>query len=261
MLGIGAIAKSVQDAELVNDIIATQKPVEQKLNSFKVVIPIENLQYPVNPATLHALNEVKKALENDMPIFDEEPVQFREAALNWQLIMSIENKEGGPDIAFNGRPAHYFREFLKERLTQKSDLHYYYTWASFGANLFKPSPKKVQELESTIAEGEKEVQDYLQRKILILPVYHTTALPHGKVYWQLFSIFKTFKKYIPFVAYANTWGLPSLTIPVAEDENGLPIGIQVISSVGNENAIFQVGRVLENKLRGFELAPINKLLK
>ena len=253
MFGVGAIAKSVADATLIHHIIADSIPKSVDLSQFELNIPIENLVFPANDSTKRALLKAKSALSNRFFIIDSEPLYYRDAALYWQLIMSINNPTDSY-IAFNGKRPRFLYEFLKEKLTKKSKLHFYYTWAGFGANLFKPSAKKVAELEEIIPKLEKEVNAYLQHRILILPVYHETALQHGKVYWEIFSIKKTFLKYMPFVAYANTWGLPSLTVPVAEDERGLPIGLQVISAVGNEDAIFQVGQILENKLRGFKRA-------
>ena len=57
---------------------------------------------------------------------------------------------------------------------------------------------------------------------------------------------------MPFVAYANVWGLPSLTIPIGQDENHMPIAIQIISRIGNESAIFQLGHLLEKQFRGYQ---------
>ncbi|HLR09485.1 MAG TPA: amidase family protein [Bacillota bacterium] len=62
---------------------------------------------------------------------------------------------------------------------------------------------------------------------------------------------KLFLQYMPYVAYANVWGLPSLTVPVGTDENDMPIGVQIISSNGNEEAIFQLGEVIEKEYRGY----------
>ncbi|RKQ34768.1 amidase [Oceanobacillus halophilus] len=256
MLGIGAIAKSVQDAELVNQIIAKNVPVDREISSYEVVIPMEQLRYPARESTLHSLEKVKRVLSSSFAVKDEEPSHYHEAAELWQLIMSMDGAKGGADIAFNGRPHHFFKEYVKERMFHRSDLHHYYTWAAYGAKLFRPSPKKSNELKMIIKDGEEEVLSYLEKKLLILPVYHTTALPHGEVYSQIFSIRKTYQNYMPFVAYANTWGLPALTIPVAEDEQGLPVGIQIISANGNEDAIFQIGKVLEKESRGYKRAML-----
>ena len=65
--------------------------------------------------------------------------------------------------------------------------------------------------EETLKRGDQHLEEYLESRILILPVYNRTAPEHGKLYSELFSIKKTFKKYMPYVAYANVWGLPSLT--------------------------------------------------
>jgi len=257
MLGIGAIGKSVRDAELINDIIANERPKDVDLCKFKVILPLNKIHFPITQPVLHALKKVKSTIEkHNMPVFDETPPYYHSSALLWQLIMSIDGGEGGAKIAFGGKPIRPFMEFLKERVGKHSELHYFFTWATFGANLFRPSPKKIHEINDSLEKGDQEVGEYLKNAILILPVYHTAALPHGQVYWELFSIFKTFKKYIPFVAYANTWGLPSLTVPVADDDNGLPIGVQIISSIGNEKAIFQVGEWLEKNLRGYRRVPL-----
>ncbi|MFY9113980.1 MAG: amidase family protein, partial [Dethiobacteria bacterium] len=78
--------------------------------------------------------------------------------------------------------------------------------------------------------------------------------PHGKVFQELFSLRMTYRRYIPFVAYANTWGLPALIVPVAENDDGLPIGLQIISRVGNEEAIFKLGEMIEKEFRGYRRA-------
>lgn len=56
---------------------------------------------------------------------------------------------------------------------------------------------------------------------------------------------------MPYVAYANVWGLPALTIPVGEDEDGLPISIQIIGQNGNEELIFKLGDILTDAFRGY----------
>ena len=71
---------------------------------------------------------------------------------------------------------------------------------------------------------------------------------------EVFSPLMTYKKYMPFIAYANTWGLPTLTIPILEDAGGLPISLQIISKIGNEDAIFKLAEILEQEFRGYKRA-------
>ncbi len=257
MLGIGAIAKSVQDARLINEIIAVSTPAEVSLEDFSVTMPLDNLFYPVNRATSKCLAEVKNylALQKQIKVVDEPPPYYTDAAQLWQLIMSM-SAEDVAALAFGQRPVKVVREYLKEILFKSSDLHRFITWALIGAAMFAPKPNKIAEIEAIISSGDQTVYHYLDKRLLVLPVYHTAATKHGKVIQELFSIKRTFLRYIPFVAYPNTWGLPSLTVPVAEDEQCLPIAIQIISRVGNEEAIFKLGEILEKHFRGYRRAPI-----
>ena len=127
----------------------------------------------------------------------------------------------------------------------------YLSCALIGANLFKPSQKRIKEIELFLREGDKTLNSYLQNRLLIFPVYHRSALKHGELFKEIFSINKTYKQYMPYIAYANVWGLPSLTVPIGFDDNNLPIGIQIISKIGNEDAIFRLGKKLEDKFGGY----------
>ena len=117
--------------------------------------------------------------------------------------------------------------------------------------MFKPSKRRIREINETIVQGDEWISDYLSKRLLILPVYHTGAGKHGQVFKEIFSIRKTYLQYMPYVAYANVWGLPSLTLPVGLDENDMPISIQIISAIGNESAIFRLGSIIEKKFHGY----------
>jgi Asp-tRNA(Asn)/Glu-tRNA(Gln) amidotransferase A subunit family amidase len=66
----------------------------------------------------------------------------------------------------------------------------------------------------------------------------------------------SYKRYIPFVAYVNTWGLPAVVVPVSENEDGLPIAVQITSRVGNEDALFTLAAILEKQFRGYRRCPL-----
>src|SRR5699024_9766764 len=109
--------------------------------------------------------------------------------------------------------------------------HEYLSWALIGSNLFKPTARRKNEIEDFIEEGDFNLNRYLKNRILLFPVYHRSALNHGEMYKEIFSIKKTYKRYMPYTAYSNVWGLPALTIPIGFDKNKLPIGIQLISKM------------------------------
>lgn len=154
-------------------------------------------------------------------------------------------------LVFNNDRLNVLAAYAKEKLTKKTQIHPFLSWALIGAKLFKPSASRTREIENIVEQGDDRLADYLKNRLLIFPVYHTGAPTHGKVYQEIFSIRKTFLQYMPYVAYANVWGLPSLTIPAGTDENEMPIGVQIISMNGNESAIFQLGKIVEDNVRGY----------
>lgn len=251
MLGIGPMTKSVRDARLLYEIIADHKVTPTNLKEFTInVIPKTN--FPLSRRTTKLLTQVYKTCREDYLVERKVPAYFNESAVLWQKIMSIEGgKMAGTH--FNG---HVITEHVKEKFFKNSAHHRYLSWALIGAKLFEPSTKEIEKMTETIEAGDQFLDAYLEKRILAFPVYHSPAPNHGKVYSEIFSIRKTFKKYMPYIAYANVWGLPSLTIPIGVNRAGLPIAIQLMSKNGNEDALFQLGERLENAFLGYQLAKL-----
>ncbi|MBS4209899.1 amidase [Bacillus sp. FJAT-50079] len=248
MLGIGPIVKSVRDARLIYGIIAKEK--KERTHSEPITIEfLSDIGFPLANHTSDLLEQIKERLP--FQSVENIPPYFKESALLWQEIMSIDGGASMVAAASSERKMNPVKEYLKEKLSHRSEYHDYLTWALIGTRLFKPNHIRIKEIEATIGKGSKTVHHYLENKVLIMPVYHETALNHGQLYRELFSIKKTFLKYMPFVAYPNVWGLPSLTIPIGKDEKGLPIGIQLISCNGNEELIFNIGEIVEEHFRGY----------
>ncbi|TKD71071.1 amidase [Pseudalkalibacillus hwajinpoensis] len=251
MLGIGAMSKSVQDARLINEIIAHETPPDRTLSDFKIVYPLPHHRFPINRETYQLITRIRDTFDGELAEEQANPPFFNEAALMWQQMMSI---DGGADMAklmLDNDKASPFGEFMKEKFFRNSDVHPYLSWALIGARLFKPTQKQINQIHAALKRGDDILEDYLDDRILIMPVYHSPAPVHGQLYQELFSIRKTFLHYMPNVAYANVWGLPSLVVPVGTSKEGLPIGVQLVSRVGNEEALFQFGEQLEKRVGGY----------
>ncbi|MCU1405230.1 MAG: amidase [Glaciihabitans sp.] len=54
--------------------------------------------------------------------------------------------------------------------------------------------------------------------------------------------------YAPFTSFVNVSGLPAITLPVAQTEEGLPMGVQVIGRPGGENVLLAIGAQLQRRL-------------
>ncbi|WP_283153276.1 amidase [Guptibacillus hwajinpoensis] len=251
MLGIGAMSKSVQDARLINQIIAHKQPPERNLADFKLVYPVPHHRYPINRETFQLITTIRDAFDGELSEEQANPPFFEEAALMWQQMMSI---DGGADMAklmLENDKASPIGEYMKEKLFRSSDVHPYLSWALIGTKLFKPNQKQIKQIHASLKRGDEILVDYLDDRILIMPVYHSPAPLHGELYQELFSIRKTFLNYMPYIAYANVWGLPSLTIPIGTSKEGLPIGVQLVSRVGHEEALFQLGEQIEQRIGGY----------
>lgn len=251
MLGIGPIVKSVRDAKLIYQIIASHQAPEKELSNVKIAILPKILGFPISYATEAAMQQVKETLKVDFSMQEAVPPFFEESSQMWQEMMSVDGGNGVAKIAFGERSVHLYKEYFQELLSGKAELHRYLTWALIGMKWFKPSKSRINEIKTLLREGDELLNEYLENRVLIMPVYHRAAPKHGELYKELFSIRKTFLRYMPYIAYPNVWGLPSLTIPVSGDEDGMPIGIQLVSKNGNEDLLFRLGEILETKTRGY----------
>lgn len=251
MLGFGAMAKSVDDAELINDIVADHPPPEINLDGFTITVYTRDPQIPLDNETEECLTEIARHFSRGYQVDHSPPPFLHQVSLMWQLIMSYDENGEFIASAFGDRPFRPVREYLKEVISGSSEYHRYLTWALIGAGLFKPSPKQLVQLKEDLARVDEAAASYFAKRVLVLPVYHTTALPHGELFREIFSIRKTYLKHMPYIALANVLGLPALIVPVGTDKQGLPIGVQLISAVGNEKALFHFGRELEKNFRGY----------
>lgn len=252
MLGMGAMAKSVADAELINKIVAEQQPLDIESEKFQLTVFPSQTEFPLGEDTKDLLRKIGTSLAQDYSVDDELPGFFNSLSLIWQMIMSYEGEGNMITTTFAKTKFNPLWEYIKEVFAGKSDFHAYFTWAIIGAGLFRPTEKKINQLRWDLEQIDLEAKTYFANRVLILPTFHTTALPHGQVFSQIFSIRKTFLHYMPYIALANVLGLPVLTIPVGTDSQGLPIGVQLITATGNEKALFHFGRQLEGEFGGYQ---------
>lgn len=253
MLGIGPIAKSVRDAKLVYSLITEHRIEERDLSNFTINV-FRTTEFPLSDETVKLLNNVYLSLKDAFMTVREPLPYLEESALFWQEIMSIDGGDSTRKVAFENGNGNPLTAYLKDKVNGKAEIHQYLSWALIGASLFKPSSKRIDELSYLLDAGDQFLEGYLEKRLIVMPVYHTAAPLHGIVYKEIFSIKKTFLKYMPFTAYANTWGLPALTVPIGKDADGMPIGLQIIGKNGNEDAIFSLGSFLEKEFGGYARA-------
>ncbi len=252
MSSIGPIGKSVNDVQLIYNLTKNShdnsKTLFEKMNI--EILPNDN-GYPLSEETAEKLTTVYQFIKENYNTTESIPPYFNESAQLWQEIMSIDGGKEIKELAFNTDRVNLWRQYISEKMTGKTNTHNYLTWALIGASLFKPSQKRKNEINSIITDGDIILDRYLKNKLLIFPVYYDSAPLHGNLYKEIFAINKTYKQYMPYIAYANVWGLPSLTIPIGFNANHLPIGIQIMSKNHNEESIFTLGKQIEKEFGGY----------
>lgn len=58
------------------------------------------------------------------------------------------------------------------------------------------------------------------------------------------------EQFAPFTPFVNMTGQPAISLPLHTDENGLPIGVQLVAAPGREDLLLQVAAQLEAEMPG-----------
>src|SRR5690625_4722860 len=207
MESYGPMGKSVRDMQLLYEIMTNQKFSPNATTDLTINILPTEVPYPLNKSTQRLLDQVAQFLKETHTIQRTIPPYFAESSELWQRIMSIDGSKPIEQLAFNDEPStsRLVWTYLREKSRKNTDWHRYLLWALLGSKLFKPSKVKVEEIEQIIIDGDQYLQTHLDNQLLIFPIYHTPTQSHGDVFGEIFSIRKTFKQYMPYLAYANVW--------------------------------------------------------
>ncbi len=76
--------------------------------------------------------------------------------------------------------------------------------------------------------------------ILVMPTAPQAAFLHGRPP----------ANQADFTCLASVAGLPALAIPAGEDENGMPVGIQIVGAAHSEDRLFAVAKLIDTHLKG-----------
>lgn len=247
MESFGPMGKSARDMKLLYEIMSEQELPDEPLHDMTINILPSDVEIPLSEQIKQLLDQVTEVLKPQLTVKREIPPYFFDSATIWQEIMSIDGSELIATLAFGKKPSTFtvVKSYLQEKLSQKTDHHAYLLWAILGSKLFQPKQEQIKIIKETIKAGDKQLKDLLAKELIIFPIYHSPAKPHGEVFSEIFSLKKTFQQYMPYLAYANVWGLPSLAIPLAKDEKNMPIGLQIIGNIGHESKIFSLAQQLE----------------
>jgi Asp-tRNA(Asn)/Glu-tRNA(Gln) amidotransferase A subunit family amidase len=233
---IGPMARTVEDLQLLFEVMAGYDPgdpfsvpvVAGRAGSARIGVWSSFYGSPVDPEIAAAVDRAAGLLTGE-PF---EPAGLEKAPNIWAFL-------------FSSLPAAAWRSVLGDRgsLNDKPELH----WTAketIGRSVEAPSPS-VEETMKTFAALDRMRARLLRQMedfpVLLTPVCGITAFEHRKTG-------SLFKAMMPAVIW-NALGFPALTVPMAVNTEGLPIGIQLIGRPWEEQTLFVIGRRLE-ELRG-----------
>ncbi len=265
---IGPLTKDVQDCALVYDQIVGYDPMDSTsvnreyasfekaltgdVKGLKIGVPAEymgeGISQPVQKAVLAALDSFK-AMGAD---FQEMHLPLNEYALPAYYMIS--SAEASSNLArFDGVKYGYRAEKFDDLI----DLYAQTRSEGFGAEVkrrimigtyalssgyYDAYYKKAQQVRTMIMQDfDKAFQTY---DVLVTPTTPTTAFGFGE---KTDDPLQMYMADICTVS-VNIGGLPAVVLPCGYDENGLPIGLQIIGKPFGEAAILNAAYALEKTI-------------
>lgn len=98
----------------------------------------------------------------------------------------------------------------------------------------------------------EQIRDYA---VLLSPVASVNAFPHrARRYATETKDIGLFQAMMP-LTWVNLLGFPAITLPITLDEEGLPVGVQMIAAPWNEETLFAIAGPLESQRGPFASPP------
>ncbi len=244
LLGVGGpLARTAQDVKILFDVMQGYDPADP----FSVPMPVvpkplgpnlragvmeQFLDVPVQPAVRRAVQEAARLLASAGCAVEEFKLNGIERAPNvWSFFFS--------ELAVP-----FTRELLAGR---EEEAHW--TGTEF-YNLLKDKPEPsgrdvVEKLALRDAIRRRVLEQMQDVPVLIMPACGVTAFPHRQRRYQTEGKdIGLFQAMMP-LTWINLIGFPAITVPLTMDEEGLPVGVQLVGRPWEEETILDLAIRLE----------------
>ncbi len=235
IVSYGPLTRSVADARMFFNILSQQNEPESTNNLRNcTVIYSENLGFaPVDEDVREAFLRVIERLGeagcktiNDIP-------GLPSSVITWAVTASY-------DAAENARGSAYNIDYLGEVAKGFID---------FGDQFSRQDFEQAQAHRAVIRQRYAEMFERNATNILITPTLGCEAFPHGTIHPKKIDdthIELPWLDWAGFLYDANLAELPACVIPIGLGNEGLPISLQVLGSVGSDYDVLRIAQEIEN---------------
>ena len=115
---------------------------------------------------------------------------------------------------------------------------------------------EIEKLKADKDQFNENLNEFLKEKFWILPITSTSAIKHNKEHRPIAVDDKEVSYWRAMIHYTRPFNIannPIITVPIGKDQDGLPIGVQIITERGNDLDLLAFGKLLESSLENTKL--------
>jgi len=265
---VGILARHIGDIELVLKVIAGKDEmdstvslrevpdpapsrIDHKQQKYRIVYPTEVLQGDV------LQKEIKQKIENCISYLRKnghtvEGIDFplmKYALPTYYILATAEassnlSRYDGVRYGLRSQNLHDLESLYKKTRNEGfgKEVKRRILLGTFvlSANYYDAYYTKAQRVRRLIRDHTRKL--FEQYDFLLMPTTPTTAFKLGE------HTESPMEMYLAdlFSVHANVAGVPAISLPVGEDDSGLPIGLQLVANDFQENELFRISKELMN---------------
>jgi Asp-tRNA(Asn)/Glu-tRNA(Gln) amidotransferase A subunit family amidase len=253
---VGPMARTVADLRILFEVmqgpdvgdtnaapVPLHWPTEDEVKRLKVGYFMDDGRTPVTAETRLAVRAAAEALRSAG--FQVEPFQpegLEEARLLWWKYFVV---AGGMLLRpmFKGRESD-LSPILKQFLEWSAALP-----AHSGRSLLDAWLRR----DAVRARFSTQMQEY---PILLCPAAAVPAFRHGERSWRIDKTTVDYLDAWSYTEFFNLLGNPAAVVPVGQSLEGLPIGVQIVGRLWQEEQVLSVAAVLEKNSGAWRIPPL-----
>jgi amidase len=224
----------------------------KKLKAYKIGIWPDDPACPVDKSISDRIREVADKLANEGAMVEEKQPKL-EFSRCFDLFSSLLNAVLG-----QAAPPKVFKSWIEKEAEPGTSPENYQSKQIKGA-IQRHRDWLMRDAERQIYR--QKWQEYFEQfDVMLCPAVCVNAFPHDHSSWFKRTIEVNGKTY----PYANLMGWPGLTnsvylpstvAPIGQDQNGLPIGLQIVGNYLEDKTCIQFAKLLKDLIGGFTPPP------